>query len=117
VAYSRRKVSAVTSRRKISSAARRPCHLTSESFRASLHRFIGEKGGASSARRHEREECNEREEAHSENGCRRRVLHFCVAWEARLKMGNEDRYSVGDVLVSYSDVLVTRFAFLAIRWR
>jgi hypothetical protein len=58
-----------------------------------------------------------REEAHSENGCRRCVLHFCVAWEARLKMGNEDRYSVGDVSVSYSAVLVARFAFLAIRWR
>jgi hypothetical protein len=118
VAYSRRKASTATSRRRSSSVTHQPCRLasahfprtspprtslaphlralpsrlTSAPFRASLCRFIGEKGerrrrpwrrrkgGASSAGRHEREEaCSEREESRSENGCRRHVLHLYVA--------------------------------------
>jgi hypothetical protein len=66
------------------------------------------KGGASSAGRHEREE------ARSENGCHRRVLHFCVTWEARLKMRKEDWYFVGDISVSYSAMLETHLTFFAV---
>jgi hypothetical protein len=40
-----------------------------------------------------------------ENGCHRCALHFCVAWDAWSKMGSEDRYSVGDVSVSYNVIL------------
>jgi hypothetical protein len=69
----------------------------------------GEKGERARRGDTREEACSEREEARCENGCRRHMIHFCVAWEARLKMGSEDRYSVGDVSVSYSAVLETYF--------
>jgi hypothetical protein len=59
----------------------------------------------------------EREEARSENECHRHVLHFCVMWEARLKMRNEDWYFVGDISVSYSAMLETHLTFFAVYWR